>query len=279
MSSATTMAARWWPGAGSSNPKIDGNLSRRGFDPRAGFGFSMAQSPKIFIGAAIALAAAANIVLALLAMRVGPAAQSAAHAGDGQGGVAPAPVKIHTVGHSAGLEAAPHISGTPVGNSDPGRVAAGTYGIPSPGRPANPSTGLQAAAKSQHHFSNFPATARHAPSGSRVQDGGRAFQPIPFSTEVPPADSTAQAGLQLPASMVEVNPEIGIGTEMQVAEWERLQDEFVAAVDDTLPVDSSSRRAWVRAQRLNDELFRAKFGTEAFLRQQMDAYRSGLQPM
>lgn len=76
--------------------------------------------------------------------------------------------------------------------------------------------------------------------------------------------------------MVEVNPETSITTDTQVAEWERLQEEFVAEVNNKLPADTASRRAWARAQRQNDELFRAKFGTEAFLRQQLDAYRNGI---
>ncbi len=75
------------------------------------------------------------------------------------------------------------------------------------------------------------------------------------------------------------NPEVEITSDTQVAEWERLQDEFIVAVDGKAPSDSASRSEWIQAQRRNDELFRAKFGTEAFQRQQMDAYRAGIQRM
>ncbi|MFZ4589013.1 MAG: hypothetical protein ACOYNG_08520 [Terrimicrobiaceae bacterium] len=90
-----------------------------------------------------------------------------------------------------------------------------------------------------------------------------------------PVDPYILPPLQLPASLTIENPEIEIMTDIQVSEWERLQDEFIAEVGDSVPTDAASRKTWIRAQRKNDEKFRAKFGTEAFLRQQMDAYRAG----
>ena len=85
--------------------------------------------------------------------------------------------------------------------------------------------------------------------------------------------------LQLPAAMTIENPSIEITTDLQVSEWERLQDEFIADVRGALPTDAGSRKIWIKAQRKNDDKFRAKFGTEAFQRQQMDAYRAGIQRM
>jgi hypothetical protein len=94
-----------------------------------------------------------------------------------------------------------------------------------------------------------------------------------------PVDPYMLPPLQLPAAMTIENHSIEITTDLQVSEWERLQDEFIADVRGVLPTDASSRKIWIKAQRKNDDKFRAKFGTEAFQRQQMDAYRAGVQQM
>jgi hypothetical protein len=94
-----------------------------------------------------------------------------------------------------------------------------------------------------------------------------------------PVDPYMLPPLQLPAAMTIENPSIEITTDLQVSEWERLQDEFIADVGGVLPNDPASRKVWIKAQRKNDDKFRAKFGTEAFQRQQMDAYRAGIQRM
>lgn len=99
--------------------------------------------------------------------------------------------------------------------------------------------------------------------------------PALFLPNGKPVDPYMLPPLQLPAAMTIENPAIEITTDLQVAEWERLQDEFIAEVGGTLPNDPASRKTWIQAQRRNDEKFRLKFGTEAFLRQQMDAYRGG----
>ena len=90
-----------------------------------------------------------------------------------------------------------------------------------------------------------------------------------------PVDPYMLPPLQLPASMAVNVAGIELDTDIQVSEWERLQDEFVKEVGDSVPTDAASRKTWIRAQRKNDDKFRAKFGTEAFLRQQMEAYRAG----
>ena len=87
-----------------------------------------------------------------------------------------------------------------------------------------------------------------------------------------------QPRLWLPAAMLEPDESIGITTELQVAEWEQLQEEFVQAVGGQAPGDESEKEAWVRAQQENDDLFRAKFGWDAFRSQQLKAYMEGLAP-
>ena len=100
-------------------------------------------------------------------------------------------------------------------------------------------------------------------------------QPALFLPDGKPVDPYMLPPLQLPAAMTIENPAIEITTDLQVGEWERLQDEFIAEVGGTLPNDPASRKIWIQAQRKSDERFRLKFGTDAFLRQQMDAYRGG----
>ena len=99
--------------------------------------------------------------------------------------------------------------------------------------------------------------------------------PALFLPDGKPVDPYMLPPLQLPAAMTIENPAIEITTDLQVGEWERLQDEFIAEVGGTLPNDPASRKIWIQAQRKSDERFRLKFGTDAFLRQQMDAYRGG----
>jgi len=112
-------------------------------------------------------------------------------------------------------------------------------------------------------------------SGKAAPDSETTSHPALFLPNGKPVDPYMLPPLQLPASMTIENPEIEITTDLQVGEWERLQDEFIAEVGGTLPNDPESRKIWIQAQRKNDERFRLKFGTEAFLRQQMDAYREG----
>ncbi|MFZ4483317.1 MAG: hypothetical protein ACOYOL_04970, partial [Chthoniobacterales bacterium] len=108
--------------------------------------------------------------------------------------------------------------------------------------------------------------------------------PVPVAGTVPPSASanvsvvTADTRLWLPAAMLEPDKSIPISTELQVAEWERLQDLFVEAVGGRAPGDQASRENWVSAQQKSDDLFRQKFGWDAFRTQQMKAYREGLAP-
>ena len=78
--------------------------------------------------------------------------------------------------------------------------------------------------------------------------------------------------------MLEPDESIGISNEQQVAEWEQLQEDFVRAVNGQTPADQNDREEWIRAQQENDDLFRAKFGWDAFNAQQLKAYREGLAP-
>lgn len=78
--------------------------------------------------------------------------------------------------------------------------------------------------------------------------------------------------------MLEPDESIPITNELQVAEWEQLQEEFVQAVDGRAPSNATEKEAWIRAQQENDDLFRAKFGWDAFRQQQLKAYVEGLAP-
>lgn len=109
--------------------------------------------------------------------------------------------------------------------------------------------------------------------------------PAEVSTDAIPADQPDpvapfidQPRLWLPAAMLEPDESIGISSELQVAEWEQLQEDFVRAVNGTMPGNKADREVWIRAQQENDDLFRAKFGWEAFNAQQLKAYREGLAP-
>jgi len=106
-------------------------------------------------------------------------------------------------------------------------------------------------------------------------DSETTTHPALFLPDGKPVDPYMLPPLQLPAAMTIENPAVEITTDLQVGEWERLQDEFIAEVGGKMPTDPESRKIWIQAQRKNDDRFRLKFGTEAFLRQQMDAYRGG----
>jgi hypothetical protein len=92
------------------------------------------------------------------------------------------------------------------------------------------------------------------------------------------AGLAGQPRLWLPAAMLEPDESIGISSELQVAEWEQLQEDFVQAVNGRAPGSEDEREAWIHAQEENDDLFRQKFGWEAFQAQQLKAYREGLAP-
>lgn len=108
--------------------------------------------------------------------------------------------------------------------------------------------------------------------------GQAAADSLPAEDGSPVVAVTEETRLWLPAAMLEPDETISITTELQVAEWERLQDLFVEAVGGRNPGDQASREVWVRAQQDNDERFRQKFGWDAFQAQQMKAYREGLAP-
>jgi hypothetical protein len=69
---------------------------------------------------------------------------------------------------------------------------------------------------------------------------------------------------------------ISITTEQQVVEWEKIQDDFLTKVGTSSPTNPTAQENWISAQQESDDLFRAKFGTEAFLRQNIESYRQGL---
>ncbi|MFZ4597913.1 MAG: hypothetical protein ACOYNN_04640 [Terrimicrobiaceae bacterium] len=96
-------------------------------------------------------------------------------------------------------------------------------------------------------------------------------------TSNPPAAPMAGADSEvlLPAALVPESPSIPITNDQQVVEWEKLQDDFIEEVGGTAPQSPADRRNWISAKDYNDTLFRAKFGTQAFLQQSLEAYRKG----
>jgi hypothetical protein len=80
----------------------------------------------------------------------------------------------------------------------------------------------------------------------------------------------------LPAVLVPPSPEIQF-TEQQAAEWTRLQQDFIQAVGGTSQnaTDPAYRERWLSAREQSDDLFRAKFGTEAYVLQSIEASRRG----
>lgn len=84
---------------------------------------------------------------------------------------------------------------------------------------------------------------------------------------------TSQPAVQLPAALVADSPDIPITTDQQVVEWEKIQDDFIAKTGGTYPANEPSRVLWRDARREADALFRAKFGVQAFLVQQIEGFR------
>ena len=92
------------------------------------------------------------------------------------------------------------------------------------------------------------------------------------------AEAAAETETLSPASIALQSPDIPLTTDQQVAEWEQLQDTFLAKVNSTIPSTEEARETWQEAQRENDDLFRAKFGDQALQSQQMEAYKEELAP-
>jgi hypothetical protein len=90
---------------------------------------------------------------------------------------------------------------------------------------------------------------------------------VATATAVPPLD---------PAVLVSPDPATPM-SELQVAEWQRLEQDFIEQIGgpNQNPRDPKYRERWQTAQEISDEMFRQKFGTEAFLRFNTEAGRRG----
>jgi hypothetical protein len=113
---------------------------------------------------------------------------------------------------------------------------------------------------------------RKHPAGALAESAG----PV-SGNPAPLRDAKAVAGnipVLPPAVLVPADPAKQF-TDRQVAEWEKLQDDFVEAVGgpNQNPADPAYRARWISAQLANDQAFRAKFGTQAFLQQNIEAGR------
>jgi hypothetical protein len=118
--------------------------------------------------------------------------------------------------------------------------------------------------------------ARAAKAAAVVQPGGPSTRAEASSLwePVPAGIKLADRSVQIPVALVPAAPAIPL-TEPQVTQWEQLESDFVAALGgpNQDPQDPEYRARWDAAQRLNDDIFRAKFGTEAFVLQQMERQR------
>lgn len=94
-----------------------------------------------------------------------------------------------------------------------------------------------------------------------------------FTAEVAAADFTGPA---LRPAILAAEPETDLSA-VQSKEWERLEEEFVEQIGGPGqdPADPAYRQRWFSAQELSDIKFQVKFGTEAFLRFNIEAGRRG----
>lgn len=90
------------------------------------------------------------------------------------------------------------------------------------------------------------------------------------------AATSQGGGVVVPAAIVPPALDESALTNQQITEWERLQDDFVAAVGSSKQpsaTDPEYRERWQAAQLSSDQMFRLKFGTAAFLQQNAEAGR------
>jgi hypothetical protein len=78
----------------------------------------------------------------------------------------------------------------------------------------------------------------------------------------------------LPAVLVAPSEEIQF-TDQQIVEWTGMQNDFIEAVGGANqdPADPAYRERWISAREESDDLFRAKFGMEAYVLQSIQASR------
>lgn len=128
------------------------------------------------------------------------------------------------------------------------------------------------AARSVSVISSRPDSRSFSPTGPVFLSGAAGSLPGTAAAVVAPQASNSSPE-PLPAALVPESPEIPITTDQQVAQWEQIQDDFVAQTGGRYPKDSAARARWRDARREADERFRSTFGVQAFLVQQMEAYR------
>ncbi|MBU6182288.1 MAG: hypothetical protein KGR46_05690 [Verrucomicrobia bacterium] len=90
----------------------------------------------------------------------------------------------------------------------------------------------------------------------------------------PDQQSIGPTPIAHPAALIPESPEIPIITDQQVAEWEALQDTFIQEIGNKLPTNDAERDEWLRAKQRNDEMFRLKFGTQAYLMQEKESFNA-----
>ena len=123
--------------------------------------------------------------------------------------------------------------------------------------------------------SEIPTKAVEVSRTESTKNGGRS---IAVTETFDAADSSATEGnasVIRPAVLLEPDPAIAFTTDQRVSEWEKLQDEFIEAIGgpDQNPDDPAYRARWVEAQQLSDATFKARYGTAAFILQNILAGR------
>lgn len=194
---------------------------------------------------------------------------------------------------TGGLTSAPRTPPATPAPAQPSRVlpAAGPQASTPPTRkvssqasripvPLTPSTGNQVARpRASLPSVSPPSPTTQSPADAASQQGSpsqqfvRSFSAPSVSRRLTPKPSSSSQRPSLPAALVPDNPHVPIKTNQEVDQWERLQDQFINDVQNKYPSDQAERERWLAAQQYNDNLFRARFGTYAFVVQSIESTR------
>lgn len=114
----------------------------------------------------------------------------------------------------------------------------------------------------------FENQQSQTPTASRIRADQKGV------TSLKPSSSPEDSNLQMPAAFAEVlaSP----SESLEETALYRIQENFLQEVSNTIPEpgDARGRANWRAAQIRSDALYRAKFGTRAFLQKQMENFRS-----
>ncbi len=126
-------------------------------------------------------------------------------------------------------------------------------------------------------FAEAPGTQSAPPKQSvniKHSESPLPTAPQSVSTEIGALEPDYSSA-RMPAALAEMDPGIFMATDLQVAEWEALQEEFINEVGNKLPSNAAEWQRWESARKANDEMFRIKFGEEIYRQQAQAAGREG----